>query len=268
MHEAMDSPSPAGADAARRGALPPVAAMLATRLPLERPSLLHHHSAWLTHLPFAAWIVAAARPAMIVELGVHMGISYCAFCEEVARQALPARCLGVDTFQGDGHAGIYGAEVLANLRAHHDPRYGGFSTLLQSSFDSALPQVAEGSVDLLHIDGLHTYDAVRHDFESWAPKMSPRGVVLFHDVVERQRDFGVWRLWDEITPSRPHFLFEHGHGLGVLAVGEPPAALAPLFGADSQAAAQIRALFAALGAAIQAAAQPPPQRSPRWRFWK
>lgn len=268
-------PLPAGADPARGGALSPLAAMLATRLPLEDPPLMHAHSAWRTHLPFASWMVAAARPSLIVELGVFMGASYCAFCDEVLRQALPTRCLGIDTFEGDGHAGLYGAEVLSTLRAWHDPRYAGFSTLLQSTFDAALPQVADGSVDLLHIDGLHTYEAVRHDFETWAPKMSRRGIVLFHDAVERHLDFGVWRLWDEIAPSRPHFLFEHGHGLGVLAMGEPPPEVAPLFAAGADAAAQIRELFARLGAATHLAAQAPPPAPPappappprRWRFW-
>ena len=73
-------------------------------------------SAWYGHVPFAHWLVAAHRPASIVELGAHNGVSYAAFCEAVLREQIDARCLAVDTWQGDRHAGFYGAEVLADLR--------------------------------------------------------------------------------------------------------------------------------------------------------
>jgi hypothetical protein len=134
---------------------------------------------------------------------------------------LSTRCWAVDTWEGDPQAGLYGEEVLADLRAHHDSRgYNRFSTLLQSTFDQALISFKDRSVDLLHIDGLHTYEAVKRDYETWLPKMSERGVILFHDTCEEQPGFGVKQLWREVSASRPHYEFRYGSGLGVLAVGE------------------------------------------------
>lgn len=244
-----------------------LAAMLATRLPVELPTRLDRRSAWLKHLPFATWIVAALRPRALAELGVHHGISFCAFAEEMQRQGIEGTCLGVDTFAGDSHTRAYGGGVLGELRAHHDPRYGSFSSLMQATFDEAAASVAPGSLDLLHIDGLHTYDAVRHDFETWLPKLSPRGVVLFHDTQERGGDFGVWRFWAEVSAGRPAFEFHHGHGLGVLAVGaEIPDAVRPLFAASETEADQIRAVFSGFGERCQVSA--PKLRKPsKFRLW-
>jgi glycosyltransferase involved in cell wall biosynthesis len=214
-----------------------------------RAERLGSPSAWWQHVPFAHWIVCATAPRLLVELGTHTGVSYFAFCQAVVRDGLATRCHAVDTWRGDPQAGTYDDEVLDELRRFHDERFGTFSTLLQCTFDDALGRIEDGSIDLLHIDGLHTYEAVRHDFESWLPKLSSRAVVMFHDINERGGDFGVWRLWSELRQRYLAFEFLHGHGLGVLAVGErPPAAIIALCElTDPTAIAMVRMRFARLG---------------------
>ncbi len=209
-------------------------------------------SAWWLHVPFAHWIVAASSPRTLVELGTHWGVSYAAFCNAVTRRGLSTRCYAVDTWRGDPHAGLYGEDVFEDFRRFHDQHFSGFSTILRCTFDAALGRMADRSIDLLHIDGLHTYEAVRHDFESWVPKLSNRGVVLFHDTNVRRDDFGVWRLWAELRERYPGFEFLHGFGLGILAVGEnPPPAIAWLAALDARHIATVRTRFSRLGELVR-----------------
>jgi hypothetical protein len=210
-------------------------------------------SAWTEHVPFAFWLVDVLRPATIVELGTHAGMSYSAMCQAVKVLGLPARCFAIDTWKGDEHAGFYSEEVYRDLAAFHDPRYGAFSRLVRSTFDDALSHFEDASIDLLHIDGLHTYEAVRHDFLSWQPKLASNAVVILHDTNVRERGFGVFRLWEEISSDKPHFSFLHGHGLGVLGLGgDYPPPLRFLFDAANSGhlASSIRGVFAHLGRSV------------------
>jgi len=206
-------------------------------------------SAWTGHLPFAFWIVEAMAPASLVELGTHYGTSFLGFCQAIAACGGGTRAFAVDTWQGDEHAGFYGDEVHDRLANLVQRKYDGFARLMRMRFDEAQPAFADGSVDLLHIDGLHTYEAVRHDFETWLPKLSRRGVVLFHDTQVRERDFGVWKFWAELQARYPSFEFSHSHGLGMLLVGDQaPEALQALCRLrGTGAGAEVDRAFEALG---------------------
>ncbi|MGW8390345.1 class I SAM-dependent methyltransferase [Pseudoduganella sp. HUAS MS19] len=213
------------------------------------PISLQAPNSWCGHLPFAAWLVKQLRPALLVELGTHTGNSYFSFCQAAQEEDIAVKCYAVDTWQGDEHAGIYGQEVFEQVHVHNQDFYSGFSRLLRMTFDDAANYFADGSIDLLHIDGLHTYEAVKHDFDTWLPKLAPGAIVLFHDINVRERGFGVWQLWEELKEGYgEHLEFVHSHGLGVLRIGgASEAAAMPWLQAGAPEQQLMRNYFSALG---------------------
>jgi Methyltransferase domain len=210
-------------------------------------------SGWIEHAPFAFWVMSALRPKTLVELGTHNGYSFFAFCEAAVRLGLDTTSYAIDTWEGDDHAGFYGNEVYEEVKAVKAALYEDSAWLLRGYFDDFVDSFDDGSIDLLHIDGRHGYEDVKYDFESWLPKLSDSGIVLFHDIVVREREFGVWKFWAQLTKKYPSFGFTHGNGLGVLSVGTTvPINLAPLFSASKQEIVAIRAFYAQRGAAITA----------------
>ncbi|MEX2381506.1 MAG: class I SAM-dependent methyltransferase [Opitutales bacterium] len=174
-------------------------------------------SAWTGHIPFAHWLGATLQPKQFVELGTHFGHSYFNFCEGIKSGKEPGACFAVDTWEGDEHAGKFANDLYDRVRDFNQAHYADISTLLRMTFDEALEQIPDASLDLLHIDGYHTYGAVKHDFESWRPKLQKHAVVLFHDTQVKDHNFGVWKLWRELCAEHElTFEFTHFFGLGVL----------------------------------------------------
>lgn len=189
--------------------------------------------AWVGHQKFAAWLVEKMRPQCIVELGAYEGGSFFAFCEAVKVLGLDCECFAVDTWKGDAHSGFYGDDVFKRVALLAADKYP-MAYLARTTFDEAARWVPVGNlpIDILHIDGLHTYEAVKHDFETWLPKMSEKGIVLLHDTQAKLPGFGVDRFFAELQAKYKTFEFLHSYGLGVVAVGEGAIMLNPeLFGA-------------------------------------
>ena len=62
---------------------------------------------------------------------------------------------------------------------------------------------------------------------AWLPKLRPGGILLLHDVDVRSKEFGVWKVWDELQARGRSWTFHDGPGLGVWQ--KPPASPLPGF---------------------------------------
>lgn len=175
-------------------------------------------SAWSGHYFFAYDLVSNINPKVIVELGTHKGNSLFSFAQGIKDNNLSTELHGVDSWEGDEHAGLYPEEIYDSFIDIRKRLYPDVKIIPHRMyFDEAVDSFKNGSIDILHIDGLHTYEAVKHDFETWLPKVEKNhGIILFHDVCEKKEDFGVYKLWEELKEEYKTLTFEQYHGLGVL----------------------------------------------------
>lgn len=171
--------------------------------------------AWSGHRKFGYDLVRFKKPLTIVELGTHSGASFFSFCQAVKDEGLPTQCFAIDTWKGDPHTGLYGEEIYQAVSRFTDEEYKGIGTLIRRTFDESLGLFQDDSIDLLHIDGYHTFQSVLHDYTTWHRKLKINSIVLFHDINVRRDDFGVYKLWEGLK-QYPHLEFEHCFGLGVL----------------------------------------------------
>lgn len=179
-------------------------------------------SAWSGHYFFAYDLVRNIKPKVIVELGTHKGNSLFSMAQAIKDGNLKTKLHAVDTWEGDSQAGFYGEDIYKDFLKISKKYYQNVEIVPHKMlFDDALKSFKDNSIEILHIDGLHTYEAVKHDFETWLPKVKKdTGVIMFHDVCEIQKDFGVYRLWEELKKKyKDKITFEHYHGLGVVFLG-------------------------------------------------
>ncbi len=90
----------------------------------------------------------------------------------------------------------------------------------RATFDN-VRQIFHGNpVDLLFIDGDHTYEGVKADWEMYSALVRPGGLIVFHDIAGNYDDTQVKRLWDSIKAGFEHREYTFGengyYGIGVL----------------------------------------------------
>ena len=140
----------------------------------------------------------APADAQVVEVGSWMGASTCFLAAGLKGGS--AKIFAVDNFQGLSTCG----EDAAWYNRHFQ-KLGSSSTLeiFKGNFGAlglsgrAEPVVSDslaaaqslaakrGTIDLIFIDGDHSYEACKADIAAWAPFLKRGGVIAFHDFGSR-----------------------------------------------------------------------------------
>ena len=150
----------------------------------------------------ALYDAALDAPGPLLEIG-----SYCGKSAVYLGAAALAR--GTVLFSIDHHRG---SEEMGPGWDHHDgevvdPETGRMNslpffrrTIAEAGLQDVVvaivgdsPTIAKhwsAPLGLVFVDGAHSEDLVRADYEAWAPKLRPGGLLLFHDVFEDPADGG------------------------------------------------------------------------------
>lgn len=171
------------------------------------------------------WLLARARelePRVVVEIGTDEGGTLFLW----TRIAAPdARLVAIDT-RPLGRLGPLSTYALVRRsfrrerqrvdllfgRDSHDPR-------TVAALEALLPGQP---IDFLFIDGDHSYEGVKSDFQLYSPLVRDGGIVAFHDIAAADAP-GVMSFWSEIVAThRTEQRIASSYGIGIVHVGAVP----------------------------------------------
>lgn len=151
--------------------------------------------------------VRSLKPEVCVEIGSARGKSAC-FIGMALKENGCGRLFAIDPHKPTEWNDPNSVESLPALRANLSTLglRGQVEIMRATSQEAA--ENWEMPIDLLFIDGDHTYEGVKRDWELFVPFVRPFGIVVFHDTMwafppYRERDYartdlGVPRFVDEL----------------------------------------------------------------------
>lgn len=133
------------------------------------------------------------QPIRYVEVGIYEGRSGCWMLDNILTHP-GSQYVGIDTWDER----TSGREVVARANLDH-PRHG--RRIIKATSDVAAEMLKGDPIDVLYIDGGHTEDDVKRDFQSLYPLLNVGGIVAFDDAAD-DRYPGIRRfLRDEFPGS-------------------------------------------------------------------
>jgi predicted O-methyltransferase YrrM len=168
-----------------------------SRESIKRRGAIQH----IDELTQFACAVRSLQPWRILEVGTAQGGVFWLLC----RLAHPdATLISVDLPSDSRFSG--GIAKLPELAAMKSSGQTVHAILGDSHSQGVLDQVKAllhgESLDLLFIDGDHTYEGVMSDYEMYGPLVRPGGLIAFHDIVDTPWEAcQVNRLWAELAAA-------------------------------------------------------------------
>ena len=150
-----------------------------------------------------------------MEIGGHRGGTASMFCT-LSEDTV----ISIDKPDGEwGGVGFQSARERDLILDHlYHPRYIGINADSHDpkTVDDVSRFMPNGSCDLLFIDGDHSYNGVRQDFDDYKKFVRTRGIVAFHDIndtpLHRERGVEVPRFWKELEGDKHEFTIDADWG--------------------------------------------------------
>lgn len=161
----------------------------------------------VAELSWAIQVVRKHEPKTVLEIGTMKGGTLAAWCECAADDAL---IVSVDLPGGEWGGGYTDADVDRLLGyAIKDQK---ILLIRGDSHNDEIRVDVERALDLwpvdfLFIDGDHTYEGVKQDFNDYAPLVAKGGLIGFHDIAHHPAvpRCEVERFWEEIKGDYEHW---------------------------------------------------------------
>jgi len=175
----------------------PLQHRLAAILPSAQPAWADIPG-WLTPREADHLCTLAARGGVVVEIGTYRGRSAVAL--GLGARAAGAFFLTVDMFLGD--PAVAGSGPNDQVHAMRNLEDFGLTDVVvwNDTSVAAAHHWRSGPIDLLFIDGDHSYAGVAADIAAWWPHLRPGATVCFHDHQHGHGD-GVVRAVKELIAS-------------------------------------------------------------------
>ena len=168
-------------------------------------------------------ILNEIKPEVIIEIGTAIGGTFFLF-SRVASEG--ATIISID-LPGGTFGAAYPNVKISSYRSFALPKQKIHLIRADSHNQTTLEKVNsildKKSIDFLFIDGDHTYEGVKKDFEMYSPLVRNNGIIAFHDITVYPPETGyeVNKFWNQIKEKYSYSVIVNdpgqvGYGIGLL----------------------------------------------------